>query len=206
MSERAERWGPRLLIFGFAIIVPASFAGGTSHFLLSSLPYRTAAPDPSHLRLLGLGMSIGMVAILVGALMVGIGWVLILGSRKGRLVFQTALVMACIVAGWLWAAGFFSGTAAPATGATLVMKSTAYTGYCIPGKATVVVGVNSTIAFLNDRSNLHPDALLSADGSIYSGILAPGDSWSHAFETPGVYRLISPLHAGMVCEVIVKVR
>ncbi len=201
---RGERWGPKLLLSGFAVLAPASFVGGTSHFIISSLPYRTVPPSPPDLQLLGIGMAVGTVAILVGAMLVALGWVLMLGSSENKMIFHTVIIMVCIVGGWLWAAGFFAGSAVPVHGATVNMKSTIYTGTYQPAALAVIIGVNNTVTWINDRSNSHPDAVMSADGKIYSGILAPGDRWSYTFTSPGAYRFHSPIHLGMGGTVIVK--
>jgi len=189
---------------GFAVLAPASFVGGTSHFLITSLPYRTARPSPSDLSLLGLGMSLGITALLVGALLVGAGWVIMLGSSESKMIAHTVLVMACVVGGWAWASGLLAFSSPPAPGATVLMRSTVYTGSFQPSHLTVVLGVNATVTWLNDRANIHPDALLSGDGRIYSGIIAPGEGWSYTFTAPGVYEFRSPVHMGMRGEVVVK--
>ncbi len=71
-----------------------------------------------------------------------------------------------------------------------------------PDSITVVVGVNNTIKWTNDDSA--PHTVTANDESFYSGNMAPGQTFTYSFLTPGVYQYHCTYHPWMTGTVTVK--
>lgn len=77
-------------------------------------------------------------------------------------------------------------------------------GYA-PDKITVVIGVNNTVEWTNDDTGTHHTVTsASGNGTISSGDMAPGATFSYTFTTPGTYDYTCVYHAWMVGTVVVK--
>ena len=71
-----------------------------------------------------------------------------------------------------------------------------------PATVTVVVGVNNTVVWTNNDTS--PHTVTANDGSFESGNMAPGQTYSFTFTTPGTYAYHCQYHPWMVATVIVK--
>lgn len=80
-------------------------------------------------------------------------------------------------------------------------ENTAIPGYS-PDSITVVIGVNNTVEWTNNDSA--PHTVTANGGSFYSGNLAPGQSFTYVFLTPGVYEYHCTYHPWMTGKVTVK--
>lgn len=79
--------------------------------------------------------------------------------------------------------------------------NTSNTGFS-PPTITVVVGVNNTVTWTNN--DVSPHTVTANDGTFSSGNLAPGQSFTFTFTTPGTYMYHCTYHPWMVAKVIVK--
>jgi plastocyanin len=73
-----------------------------------------------------------------------------------------------------------------------------------PDKITVVMGVNNTVTWTNDDTVAHTVNSVAGNGSIISGNLAPGATYTYTFPAPGTYDYFCEYHAWMSGTVIVK--
>jgi len=71
-----------------------------------------------------------------------------------------------------------------------------------PSAIKVVIGINSTVVWINDDSV--PHTVTADDGSFSSGNLNPGDSYSFTFTSPGTYTYHCSYHSWMKGTVIVE--
>ncbi|HUI85692.1 MAG TPA: cupredoxin domain-containing protein [Nitrososphaerales archaeon] len=71
-----------------------------------------------------------------------------------------------------------------------------------PATVTVVIGVNSTVEWVND--DIAPHTVTADDGSFSSGNLNPGDTFSFTFTKPGTYMYHCSYHPWMMATVVVK--
>ena len=69
-----------------------------------------------------------------------------------------------------------------------------------PANITVVLGVNNTVIWTNHDSTNH--TVVALDNS-YAATLAPGQSFTHTFTSPGVYDYHCTIHNWMKGSVIV---
>ena len=72
----------------------------------------------------------------------------------------------------------------------------------LPDPITVVVGVNNTLKWSNDDTA--PHTVTANDASFDSGNVAPGQSYTFTFTTPGTYQYHCVYHPWMIGTVIVK--
>ncbi len=72
----------------------------------------------------------------------------------------------------------------------------------LPDPVTVVVGVNNTVTWVNNDSA--PHTVTANDASFDSGNVAPGQSFTFTFTTPGTYQYHCVYHPWMIGTVIVK--
>ena len=70
-----------------------------------------------------------------------------------------------------------------------------------PAVITVVIGVNNTVIWKNEDSDLHD--VHSDTGMFYSGMIQPGASWTYTFTTPGTYPYHCDPHPWMTGIIIV---
>jgi plastocyanin len=70
-----------------------------------------------------------------------------------------------------------------------------------PGTITVIIGFNNTVTFTNKDSANH--TVTATDHSFDSGIIEPGQSWTHTFSTAGTYTYYCIFHTWMKGKVIV---
>jgi plastocyanin len=76
-------------------------------------------------------------------------------------------------------------------------------GYA-PDKITVVIGVNNTVTWTNDDTVAHTVTSVSGNGTVSSGNLAVGATYTFTFSSPGTYDYYCEYHAWMTGTVIVK--
>jgi plastocyanin len=74
----------------------------------------------------------------------------------------------------------------------------------LPDPVTVVVGVNNTLKWVNNDNA--PHTVTANDASFDSGNVAPGQSFTFTFTTPGTYQYHCVYHPWMTGTVIVKAR
>lgn len=72
----------------------------------------------------------------------------------------------------------------------------------LPDPVTVVIGVNNTVTWNNDDNA--PHTVTANDASFDSGNVAPGQSFTYTFTTPGTYQYHCIYHPWMVGTIIVK--
>jgi len=70
-----------------------------------------------------------------------------------------------------------------------------------PATVTVIIGINNTVKWVNDDSISH--TVTAVDGSFDSGNIDPGQSFIHAFNTPGTYTYVCIYHHWIQGTVIV---
>jgi plastocyanin len=71
-----------------------------------------------------------------------------------------------------------------------------------PANAVVVLGVNNTVVWTNN--DIAPHTVTADDGSFNSGNLAPGQTYTYTFTTPGTYTYHCTYHPWMVATITVK--
>lgn len=88
-------------------------------------------------------------------------------------------------------------TDTPADATEVVMLDARF----VPGDITVTAG--TTVVWVNQGADWH--SVAAVDGSFASGQIAPGDSFSYTFETPGTYTYVCKHHArqGMYAKIVV---
>ena len=69
-----------------------------------------------------------------------------------------------------------------------------------PANITVILGVNNTVVWTNHDSTTH--TVVALDNS-YSATLAPGQTFTHTYTTPGVYKYHCTIHPWMTGSVTV---
>jgi len=74
--------------------------------------------------------------------------------------------------------------------------------YYSPPTLNVVIGVNSTVTWIN--SDDVPHTVTATDGSFNSGNMNAGQSWSHTFTAPGTYSYYCAYHPWMKGTIVVK--
>ncbi len=111
-------------------------------------------------------MSLGLVAILVGVLI----------AAELVVPLQPNLSSGC------------TANCVTATGAVIVIPagtgSNTKLNY-LPANATVIIGVNNTVTFVNQDIVVH--TVTASDKSFDSGDIKPGSSWVYNFTTPGTF-------------------
>jgi plastocyanin len=71
-----------------------------------------------------------------------------------------------------------------------------------PDQVTVVMGVNNTVAWVNNDNA--PHTVTAYDGSFDSGNVGSGASYIYTFTAPGTYKYYCAYHSWMVGTVVVK--
>jgi plastocyanin len=92
-------------------------------------------------------------------------------------------------------------------GAGANTSSTAAISGFLPGNATVVVGVNSTILWYNNDTADHTivsQSVPSGANSFSSQLIKPGGTFNATLTVPGVYKYDCGIHPWMKGEIIVK--
>ena len=74
--------------------------------------------------------------------------------------------------------------------------------YYSPPTLTVVIGINNTVTWVNN--DIAPHTVTSTQGSFDSGIMNPGESWTHTFTTVGTFTYRCTLHPWMTGTIIIK--
>lgn len=72
-----------------------------------------------------------------------------------------------------------------------------------PDKATVVIGVNNTVEWTNNDTVAHTVTSAPGNGSVSSGNLAVGATYTYTFTTPGTYDIVCLYHSWMTGTVVV---
>lgn len=72
-----------------------------------------------------------------------------------------------------------------------------------PVNITVIIGLNNTVTFKDEDNSAPYHTVTATDGSFDSGNMAYGQSWTHAFTTPGTYTYYCKYHFWMRGTVIV---
>ena len=122
--------------------------------------------------------------------------------RRIRLVTPVStiiLVMALVVfySSSVFAISFMPPTQ-PQQGASVrvLILETPVTWAYSPQTVTVVVGVNSTVTWVS--RSLSYDTVTGLNGTFDSGSIAPGQTFSHTFASPGTYSYLCVYHPWMV--------
>jgi plastocyanin len=93
--------------------------------------------------------------------------------------------------------------AALALGVAPAAASAAQVGVAIPAKyflpSDLQVVVGDTVTWRNSDHDTHN--LVADDLDFASGLLAPGGSFSHTFDAPGIHPYVCTIHAGMTGDV-----
>jgi plastocyanin len=76
-------------------------------------------------------------------------------------------------------------------------------GYA-PDKITLVIGVNNTVTWTNDDTVAHTVTSVSGNGTVSSGNLAPGATYTFTFPSPGTYDYYCEYHSWMAGTVVVE--
>jgi plastocyanin len=101
-----------------------------------------------------------------------------------------------------------SASASPVTVSVSIPKGAgdgpqAAPGYA-PDKITVVIGVNNTVTWTNNDPIHHTVTSAPGNGSLNSGDMAQGATYTYTFTTPGTYDYVCVYHAWMTGTVVVK--
>jgi plastocyanin len=72
-----------------------------------------------------------------------------------------------------------------------------------PDKVTLVIGVNNTVTWTNNDSAHHTVTSVSGNGTISSGDMAPGATFTYTFTTPGTYQYYCVYHSWMTGTITV---
>jgi len=72
-----------------------------------------------------------------------------------------------------------------------------------PDKVTLVMGVNNTVTWTNNDSAHHTVTSVSGNGSISSGDMAPGATFTYTFTAPGTYQYLCVYHSWMIGTITV---
>jgi plastocyanin len=131
-------------------------------------------------------------------------------ARPSRLRSRrfAALTIALIAALALVAVGFlFSGNLIPTTPSEVVVIIPNGAGENLhlgfePSKITIVIGVNNTVVWKNEDSTWH--TAHSNIPEFNSGLIQPGNSFTHTFQRAGTYPYHCDPHPWMTGVVIVK--
>jgi plastocyanin len=75
-------------------------------------------------------------------------------------------------------------------------------GYA-PDKITVVIGVNNTVTWTNNDPIHHTVTSSPGNGSLNSGDMAQGATYTYTFTTPGTYNYVCVYHSWMTGTVVV---
>jgi plastocyanin len=97
-----------------------------------------------------------------------------------------------------------TGQAPKSVGVSIVSgagTNTSGTGFA-PKNIIVVLGINNTVVWTNNDSS--PHTVTANDGTFNSGNLAPGQSYTFTFTTPGTYTYHCTYHPWMYATVTVK--
>ncbi|MDG6966856.1 MAG: cupredoxin domain-containing protein [Nitrososphaerota archaeon] len=73
-----------------------------------------------------------------------------------------------------------------------------------PDKITVVIGVNNTVTWTNNDPIHHTVTSVSGNGSLNSGDMAQGATYSYTFTKPGTYNYYCVYHVWMTGTVVVE--
>jgi plastocyanin len=114
-----------------------------------------------------------------------------------------AVILVSQVSGFYIASAAADAASAPPAGteALVVIQETPVSWQYSPQNLTVVVGVNSTVTWLSH--SLTYDTATANGGAFSSGVLAPGDSFSFTFSSPGTYQYHCLFHPWMTGTVTV---
>jgi plastocyanin len=78
---------------------------------------------------------------------------------------------------------------------TVTIEETPITWQYSPQNIVVVIGVNNTVTWVSH--SLSEDTITSDTGLFNSGVLHPGQVWSHTFASPGTYEYSCAFHPWM---------
>src|SRR5690606_21106898 len=87
-------------------------------------------------------------------------------------------------------------TSTPETGSTVTIDNFALS------PTTLTVGAGTTVTWVNNDTAAH--TVTADDGSFDSGNLAPGDSFTHTFDSAGSFSYHCNYHPNMVATVVVS--
>jgi plastocyanin len=73
-----------------------------------------------------------------------------------------------------------------------------------PDEIAVVIGVNNTVTWTNNDNVHHTVTSASGNGSLNSGDMAPGATYTFTFSFPGTYDYHCVYHSWMTGSVVVK--
>lgn len=119
--------------------------------------------------------------------------------RLGRLSATLSVVLVGFLVGYFAVAGAaITASAHPDSGTSVVyIEETPVTWGYSPLEVIVVLGVNNTVTWVSH--SIAYDTITSMNGTFFSsGPIAPGQTFTHTFTQPGVYRYQCQFHPWMV--------
>lgn len=120
------------------------------------------------------------------------------GETSRRYVPVLSLSMLIVMGGWFGAAALSIGTTpytpAQHTSTVYIVESPLTWNYS-PQNITVVLGVNNTVIWVSRSVSF--DTISSDSGLFDSGNIAPGQTYSYTFDSPGVYSYDCVYHPWM---------
>lgn len=178
-----------MLLFSFSAAPAIVF-----HSRLTSIYLREVPPTLSELSQLGSFAFYADVLTTIGAFLAVAGFLTMARLKPGRIALSLSLLAIAFVASFTYGLPLtFHGQ----TGPTVVIRNFLFSGGFVPSELTVVLGVNSTVTWMNDRDSIHPDNIVSDTGAFNSGLIRPGGSWSYTFTSAGIYPYHSVIHFWM---------
>jgi hypothetical protein len=170
------------------------------HSRLSSIYLREVPPSLAEMSQLGLFAFYADVITTVGAFIAVAGF-LLMANLAPRKILLTLAVIALVFFGSLVYG--IPLTVKAQSGPIVIIRNHLFSGGYTPPRIVVVVGVNSTVTWINDRDSIHPDVVVSDDRLFDSGLIRQGQSWTYTFTAAGVYSYHSAIHFWMTGVVVV---
>jgi plastocyanin len=109
----------------------------------------------------------------------------------------STFVLAAILIGYFSATAYAIGTAqgAPSGGPIVYIVESPFSWQYSPQDVTVQLGVNATVTWVSH--SISYDTVTDASGGFSSGAIAPGQTFVHVFNAPGVYHYYCRFHPWM---------
>lgn len=178
-----------MLLFSFSAAPAIVF-----HSRLSSIYLREVPPTMSELAQLGSFAFYADVLTTIGAFIAVAGFLTMARLKPTRIILALGLLAIAFVASFTYGLPL---TVQQPSGPTVVVRNFIFSGGFVPSELTVVLGVNSTVTWINDRDSIHPENIASDAGLFNSGLIRPGGSWSYTFTSAGIYPYHSVIHFWM---------
>ncbi len=203
-EDRAKARETKGLVLSIGGMLFFSFSAAPAivfHSRLSSIYLREVPPTVVELSQLGLLAFYTDVLTTIGAFLAVAGFLRVARIRTIRIAMALGLLLVVFVASFAYGVPM---TLKQQSGPTVLIKNFVFSGAYVPSHLVVVLGVNSTVTWINDRDSIHPDTILSDTSLFNSGLIPPGASWSYTFTSVGVYPYHSVVHFWMkgIVEVV----